>query len=193
MRIFSLSFLLVLFSLTTFAADIEPYFEALKQSGANFEPDGAICEQVARLALATQYPDKDFSLASGIEYDAGGMTLGELDVLVINRATQKVVLVTEVKCWKNLKQALDKVVSQRQRFIWNLTKFPQKMHFVSYSELDLKAEQFDAATEYRSISQLGGVKYGFDMELDLTLSEFRALRMKLLKCQAWGECARAAQ
>ncbi|WP_374079629.1 hypothetical protein [Bdellovibrio bacteriovorus] len=193
MRILSLSFVLIFFSVISFAADIEPVFEALKQSAVNYEPDGAICEQVARLGFLETYPEKDFLVTTGIEYSTGDLTLGELDVLVINRATQKVVLVAEVKCWKNFDQALDKAKSQRLRFTRNLSKYPRQMQFTTYSDLTLKAEQFDEATEYRSVSQLGGVERGFDAELEFTLSELKALRMKLLKCQAWGECARAAQ
>lgn len=189
MRLLVLIFVSV-FSLSTFAADIEPYFQALKNSAVNYEPDGAICEQVAILQYSQSYPVSDFILAGGIEYSTGELTLGELDVVIIDRHTNKVVLVSEVKCWKNLEQAMDKVKSQRNRFTWNLAKFPRKMRFDTYSNLKLAADQFDQNTQYRSLSQLGGLRHGFDAELELDLSEVKQLRMKLLKCQQFGECAR---
>lgn len=180
----------VLFSISSFAADIEPYFEALKQTGVNYEPDGAICEQVAKLRYRDEYPDAQFLITTGVEYSTGDRTLGELDIVVIDRATQKVILVSEVKCWKNFQQALDKAKSQRLRFQWNLEKHPQQMRFDSYEGLTFSISQFDGSTQYRSLSQAGGINKGFDVELELTLSELKQLRMKLLKCQAWGECRR---
>lgn len=180
----------VLFSISSFAADIEPYFEALKQTGVNYEPDGAICEQVAKLRYRDEYPDAQFLITTGVEYSTGDRTLGELDIVVIDRATQKVILVSEVKCWKNFQQALDKAKSQRLRFQWNLEKHPQQMRFDSYEGLTFSISQFDGSTQYRSLSQAGGIDKGFDVELELTLSELKQLRMKLLKCQAWGECRR---
>lgn len=180
----------VLFSISSFAADIEPYFEALKQTGVNYEPDGAICEQVAKLRYRDEYPDAQFLITTGVEYSTGDRTLGELDIVVIDRATQKVILVSEVKCWKNFQQALDKAKSQRLRFQWNLEKHPQQMRFDSYEGLTFSVSQFDGSTQYRSLSQAGGINKGFDAELELTLSELKQLRMKLLKCQAWGECRR---
>lgn len=186
---FLISAAILFVSLTSAAADIEPYFEALKQSRVNFEPDGAICEMVGLLQYAQTYPPSDYVLASGIEYSTGELTLGELDIVVIDRRTAKVVLVSEVKCWKNQKQAFEKVKSQRQRFLYNLAKFPRKMNFETFSDLRLKADQFDSKTLYRSLSDLGGVRHGFDAEMELNLSELKQLRMKLLKCQQFGDCA----
>ncbi|KHD87757.1 MAG: hypothetical protein OM95_12130 [Bdellovibrio sp. ArHS] len=181
---------LFLFVINSGAAELEPYFELLKQSGVNYEPDGAICEQVAKLRYRAEYPEAQFLITTGVEYSTGGQTLGELDILVIDRATEKVVLVSEVKCWKNVEQALDKAKSQRQRFLWNLEKHPRQMQFAPSEDLQLKVSQFDAATAYRSLSQMGGLEKGFDAELELSLSELKQLRMQLLKCQAWGECQR---
>lgn len=182
--------IVVFFSFSSYAADIEPIFNALKQSAVNYEPDGAVCEQVARLKLQVDYPPADFLISGGVEYSTGDETLGELDVVVIEKSSNKVVMIAEVKCWKNLQQAMDKLKAQRDRFTWNLTKFPQQIHFTSYDGLQFQVDQFKGISNFRSISQLGGIRRGFDVELEFTLSELRELRMKLLKCQAWGDCAR---
>lgn len=178
------------FSVSGFAADITPYFEALKQSGVNYEPDGAVCEQVARVDLRKEFPEADYIITTGIEYDIGGDTLGELDVVVINRSSQKVVMVAEVKCWRNLYNAMDKLKAQRDRFLWNLRQFPHKMRFESHEGLNVSVNQFSDVTTFRSIAQIGAGRRGFDVELAFTLSELGELRMQLLKCQSWGECKR---
>lgn len=178
------------FSLAAVAADITPYFEALKQSGVNYEPDGAVCEQVARVKLSEEFPENDFLITTGVEYNTGENTLGELDVVVVNRSSQKVVMVAEVKCWRNLYNAMDKLKMQRDRFLWNLKQFPHKMNFDSSAGIPFHVSQFDDVMTFRSIAQQGGLRRGFDVELEFTLSELKELRMKLLKCQSWGECAR---
>lgn len=187
---FLVMFFVVLYSVVGQAGDIETAFNALKQSAVNYEPDGAVCEQVARLKLEEEFsPDKYF-ITGGIEYDTGAHTLGELDVVIVDRSSNKVVMVAEVKCWKDLYQAMDKLKAQRDRFTWNLNQFPHRLRFTSYDGVEYRVEQFAGLKNFRSISQAGGLKRGFDVELDFNLGELRDLRMKLLKCQAWGECAR---
>lgn len=180
----------LLFSSFTFAGDIEPYFQALKDSAANYEPDGAVCEQVARLVLKEEFAPDLYEIGLGVEYDIGRDTLGELDVLVKEKSSQKIIMVAEVKCWKNHWQALDKAKVQRDRFMWNLSKYPEKMNFNSFEGWTVHVSDFAQPLLFRSISSGGGVKRGFDQEIDLGLSDLKALRMKLLKCQQNRECAR---
>ncbi|ASD64063.1 hypothetical protein [Bdellovibrio bacteriovorus] len=190
MRVLSALFFVVLFSSVSFAGgDIEPYFEALKNSGANFEPDGTVCEEIARLEVTKEFGDA-YEVTTGVEYSLGKDTIGELDVVVFERATHKVVLVAEVKCWKNLQQAMDKLKAQRDRFTWNLTKHAAHIQFQPDEGLSFRVEDFQGPFKFRAISQCGGLKKGFDQEIQLTLTEVQQLRSKLLKCQAWGECLR---
>lgn len=189
MRLF-LVISLVFVSLVSWAdGDIEPYFQALKSSGANFEPDGTVCEEVARLEMEKEF-GADFVVTTGVEYSLGEDTLGELDVVVYERSTHKVALVAEVKCWKNLGQAMDKLKAQRDRFTWNLTKHTNKMQFQPDHGETFSVRDFEAPFKFRSISQFGGKKHGFEQEIPLTLGNVKELRTKLLKCQAWGECRR---
>ncbi len=180
----------LLFSSFTFAGDIESFFEALKDSAVNYEPDGAVCEQVARLVLKEEFNPDIYDMGIGAEYDIGRDTLGELDVMVKERSSQKIIMVAEVKCWKDHFKALDKAKVQRDRFLWNLSKYPEKMNFNSYEGWTIRSSDFAQPLLFRSISSGGGVKRGFDQELDLGLSDLKALRMKLLKCQQNRECAR---
>lgn len=190
MRNLAALFFVILFSSVSFAGgDIEPYFEALRNSGANFEPDGTVCEEIARLEVTKEFGDA-YEVTTGVEYSLGKDTLGELDVVVFERSTHKVVLVAEVKCWKNLQQAMDKLKAQRDRFTWNLTKHAAHIQFQPDEGQNFRVEDFQGPFKFRAISQFGGLKHGFEQEIQLTLSEVKQLRSKLLKCQAWGECLR---
>lgn len=190
MKFLSALSIVILFSSVSFAGgDIESYFEALRASGANFEPDGTVCEEIARLEVAKEFGEA-YEITTGVEYSLGKDTLGELDVVVFDKTNHKVVLIAEVKCWKNLQQAMDKLKAQRDRFTWNLTQHAAHIQFQADEGLKFEVEDFQGTFEFRSISQFGGLKKGFDQEIELTLSDVRELRSKLLKCQAWGECLR---
>jgi len=182
---------LVFVSASSFAGDMQAAFAALQNSKVNYEPDGAICEQLAILKTRLAYPESAYDIANGIEYDIGGNTLGELDVVVLEKQTQQVVLVKEVKCWKSFQGGLDKAKSQKLRLLWNLSKFPSKIKFTTYSDLRLTPESFPNNFPFTFVSQAGGAKYGFDEELDFTLNEVKQLRSQLLKCQEYGPCPKA--
>ncbi len=187
---FTLILSLVFVSASAFAGDLEAAFTALQDSKVNYEPDGAICEQLAILKARAAYPESTYDIMNGIEYDTGGETVGELDLVILEKQTHKVVLLQEVKCWKSFQGGLDKARAQKQRFIWNLTKFTSKIKFTSYNQGPLRAEDFPNEFPFVFVSQAGGLKYGFDQELDFTLSEVKQLRSKLLKCQEYGPCAK---
>ncbi|MDG0817458.1 hypothetical protein [Bdellovibrio svalbardensis] len=185
---FTLILSLVFVSASSFAGDLQAAFAALQNSKVNYEPDGAVCEQLAILKARVTYPESAYDITGGIEYDIGGETLGELDLVILEKQTRKVVLVEEVKCWKNYGSGLDKAKVQRDRFMWNLTKFTSKIRFTSYTDEQFTAENFQNAFPFIFVSHAGGVKHGFDQELDFNMSEVRELRTQLLKCQAFGPC-----
>ena len=185
---FTLILSLCLLSAHAFAGDVQAAFEALKNTKVNYSPDGAVCEQLARLKVRETYPENAYDITGDIEYDLGALTIGELDVVVIEKSSQKVVLVEEVKCWKSFDGAKDKAVGQKTRFMWNLTKFPEKIRFTSYDGTKLTAANFSSSFPFIFVSQAGGVRHGFDQELDFTLQETEHLRMQLLKCQDLGPC-----
>lgn len=180
----------VLFSSLAFAGDINAAFESIKNTGANFDPDGTVCEELERVRLAQIYPADKYFISGDIEYSTGGMTIGELDTVVIDRSTGKVVLLGEVKCWKNMDDALMKAKSQMMRFFWNLQKNPAKMSFNSYDGVQYSAAQFPLDTPVYTVGPQGAVAKGFTYEFDLTLKETHQLRMMLLKCQQNNECPR---
>lgn len=190
MKKFMLTLLVLFMSATQAQAeDIEFYFNKFKDSGVDFEPDGRICEEVAAHALEKEF-GADHDLIQSVEYSLGRLTVGQLDILVKNRLTGKVVLISEVKCWKNPKGGLKKAVSQRNRFENAIKNRTNQVIFENMSAAQLAVEDFQSPYIYRSISQKGGAEFGFDQELNLTLKELSQLRMRILKCQAFGECKR---
>ncbi len=96
---------------------LQALFDAIKDTGVNYKPDGAVCEQVVILQMQQAYPADQYALTSGVEYDIGDGTVGELDLVVVNKSTQHVELVGEVKCWHDFGAAMDKAKAQRDRFM----------------------------------------------------------------------------
>lgn len=170
-------------------ANLREIFEQIKDVPVSYDPDGIVCEQVARVELAKEYPPARFDIAVGIEYRLKENTLGELDIVIFDKTTHNVVLVAEVKCWKSYAGGLDKAMEQRGRFTWVLQNNPKTLKMLSHEGLQVKSEQFIANKNYQTISQLGGVHYGYDRELTFTLRELKRLRTMLLRCKVWEGCA----
>ncbi|WP_413578332.1 hypothetical protein ACLVWU_07300 [Bdellovibrio sp. HCB290] len=178
----------VIFSSFAFAGDLNAAFDSLKNLGTNFEPDGAVCEELEKVRLGQIYPADKFLISGDIEYSTGKETIGELDTVVIDRSTGKVVLLGEVKCWKNMEDGLMKAKSQMLRFFWNLEKHPNSLRFTSYGDTNITAAQVPLNTPFYTVGPQGSVAQGATFELNLTLKETQHLRMMLLKCQQNGEC-----
>ena len=129
---------------------LQPLFEALKNTGVNYKPDGTVCEQIVVLQMQQTYPADQYAVTAGVEYDIGDGTVGELDLVVLNKTTQKVELVGEVKCWHDFGAAMDKAKVQRDRFMWNLTQFPGKITFSAHDpEFQFTEANFHAGTPGR--------------------------------------------
>lgn len=187
--------LALLFSIYTFAKDLplaprlQPLYETLKTLPVNYKPDGAVCEQIARLQALDSFPGERFAVNVGVEYDLGAGTLGELDLVVTEKATGQVVSVAEVKCWHSLDEALDKAKEQQDRFLWNLSQYAERIHFVAHEAgVGFQARDFKEIKSFVFISQRGGLRKGFHQEIPYTLSEVDELRAKLVRCQNQGQC-----
>lgn len=192
-HIFALAFF---FSLFAFAAKpqplspkLQPLFEAIKNAGVNYKPDGTVCEQIVVLQTQQSFPADRYAITTGVEYEIGDGTLGELDLVVVNRETQRVELVGEVKCWHDFGAAMDKAKYQRDRFLWHLTQFPEKITFIAHDPTFKFTEaSFHGLNQFIFISQVGGVKKGFDQEIPYNLEEMRELQEALVRCQNSRAC-----
>lgn len=178
-----------LFAGSVFAASTQSLFDALKDKPVDYGPTGQICEQVARLELAEKYLPAAYDIAVGIEYDVAGRTLGELDIVIVDKNSKAVALVGEVKCWRNVSGGLDKARAQRARFLRTLQTQPNQIVFRAKEGGSFTASQFQGAN-FVAIAQSGSLAKGFDLELTNTLQELMNLRSQLQDCQSQGICAK---
>ncbi len=188
---FTLSLLVALFSFNLSAGNIDADFQKLKNNGEKYSVIGVVCEQVAKLRMQEKYPAPQYDVYTGIEYFDARRTIGELDVTVVSNETNPptAVVVSEVKCWKNLDNARVKALDQRKRFQeWMASKKPVRIQMNNGPRLSFTKSQFANVKEYLAISQSGGEASGFEMTLDYTLSELMSLRQRILECQDKGAC-----
>ncbi|RYZ60841.1 MAG: hypothetical protein EOP09_20670, partial [Proteobacteria bacterium] len=83
-----LSVLITFAALTSKAAPLPELLEALRDSGVNYEIVGTVCEQVAVLQMAEEYPAPQFEVLSGVTY-VDDIVNGELDVIVMDRRANR--------------------------------------------------------------------------------------------------------
>lgn len=184
-----LTILLSLFAIPTLA-NWEEDFQHLKKIPRSFEEAGAICEELAKLKLEKTYDNNVYQIVIGIEYGDSQRTIGELDIVIFDRASKMVKHIAEVKCWKNMNGGLLKARDQRLRFLANM-KSKKAIHMqavVSNERFDIN--QFRNIESFTTIGQKGSMQFGYDSELDYELNELQNFSMELLRCQDRGECAK---
>lgn len=174
-----------LFSSLSLAIPLPQLFDQLKDSGAKFAVVGMVCEKVAIIELERTYKPADFEIVNGIVYDDGTRTIGELDVVIIDKKTRDVVLVGEVKCWKDVHGGLNKALDQRKRF---KTYLDRQITLVDGDNRHYSKEQFKHNPKFVAIAQSGSKSQGFDVELENSLNDLMTLRQQLLVCQDQGQC-----
>ena len=187
------SVLVLFLSLSSVAfAGLQEDFEALKSVPRDYTDSGSICEEVARLRIAEEYPAPQYTVEVGIAYANDFRTIGELDVVIFDNNLAKAIKLAEVKCWKDARGGLKKAQEQRARFLKNIRSGNGgSLQFVSTSTHQrYEAEQFRHVNEFISIAQKGTTSVGYDMEMEYSLNEFKSLRMKMIQCQQAGECAK---
>jgi hypothetical protein len=173
------------------AGEPEQLFAQLQDSGLDYGAEGSGCEQAARLDLAAEYTAPRYEVVTGVGYSQGDRRLGELDAVVFDRSTTQAVLIAEVKCWTDLPGAYRKARQQRERFerimaTDTLANFKQ----VGGARTRYDQRQFAGNIPFVFIAQAGALEAGFDLALDFTLAETNALRMRIIQCQAKGQCRR---
>lgn len=166
-------------------------FDALKNTGRDFEPTGAICEEVARLRFAEKYPQPEYTVVVGIQYRDGktGNTLGELDLVVFDNATQVAKIIAEVKCYTTPKSGMKKAKDQRQRFL-KYVHSSKALSFVWLWDPSVKMTktQFNKTNNFLFIGQNGTQKHGYNVELPYNLKELMQMRDEIMACQSANQC-----
>lgn len=85
------------------------------EQGYDFSNEGEILESLAIHKLYQEFPSNEYFITGGIEYrEAGGPTIGELDIYVARKDNCESVALGETKLGK--KKTLNKAKEQIQRF-----------------------------------------------------------------------------
>ncbi len=190
LKIFTLGLCLILnFSSFARTGDLfEKDYFILKKIPADYRSFGAICEQVARLRLKEMFDPKKFQFIIGLEYRNSRRVLGEIDLIVVSKKNKKVIVVGEVKCWKNLKAASKKAKKQLNRF-FTAIKSMEKILFFPKETVNLKFKKEDFFDAKRMLfSQKVEGDNPFENNIGLTLNQVKKLRQKLQVCQKNREC-----
>lgn len=181
---------LIFVSLSTFAGLNEDY-EALKNSGRDFTPTGAICEEVARLRFAEKYQEPEYTVVTGIQYLDGktNQTIGELDLVVFDNATQVATIIGEVKCYTSPKSGIKKAKDQKVRFQKNVhSSKALTFKWLWDPSKKLTKTQFNKTNVFLFIGQDGTQKHGYNVELPYKLDELMKLREDIMACQSSNQC-----
>lgn len=165
-------------------------FDQLVRVDRSFEDSGAVCEEVARIQMQKTYQRPQYEVHTGIYYADSERVIGELDIVVIDNSSEKVVQVSEVKCWKEPLLGLEKAMQQRKRFIKALRSAKELVFHSAFSGEPLLSKQaFKGIENFKTIGQKGTRVVGYDEELPYTFLEFQDLRRKVMNCQNRSECS----
>ena len=165
---------------------LDSYFDQLKDLDVNYKVIGYILEKLAKIQLQSAYPRGKYEIIGGLQYqEAGGRTVGELDIVVLDREAGTAELVAEAKLSGNLYRAGRKASSQLGRFqnYLNSGKIA-KFHFIENPSRVFTMAQFKDVDEYWRIGNTGAIDAGFDYEIDLTREEGDILQQRLLAYKA---------
>lgn len=178
-------------SFSAFAApSLDQIVLALKDAPRDYFDTGAICEEVARLELQQEFQTPQYKVLTGISYDNGDGTAGELDVIVFDNNTNKVIKIAEVKCWNKLDAGLVKAKKQRARFLGYRANAKELSFKKTHSTETFTKDQFAYVNDFITIGQQGAVARGYDRELEYSLRDLMTLRELMMKCQHDGKCAK---
>jgi len=138
---------------------------------------GFLLEELVRFELRKTWDPEKYEITGGLElYAPTGFSLGEIDILVLRKSDNKVMMIGEAKMWRDLVKGLEKAQSQLARLKASIAeKKWSTLYFKPDPKRNLTADIFDGDIKYMTFSSRGGVAVGFDQEVDITTSEGRIL------------------
>ena len=188
LTVFIFCFSLITSSFGRSGDSFERDYLTLKKIPADYRSFGAVCEQVARLRLKESYDPKKFKFLIGLEYRNSRRVLGEVDLIVFSKKDNKVAIVGEVKCWKDLQAAFKKAKKQLNRF-FKAIEGNEKITFHPKEPIGIKFEKnLFLGTKKMYFSQKVEEQNPFENNIGLTLPQLKNLRKKLQTCQRDQKC-----
>lgn len=157
------------------------YATLIRDLHHDFGKLGSIVEALAHAHFLTIYPTNDFEIIPNVTYqDPAGRTLGELDIVVFERATGEAVLVVETKASARLRRAGQEAAAQLHRFRYCLEAgLIDNFSYGAPFHRAIRPEHFLEVTEYVRVGPDGALGAGFDYEADIRPEEIEALRSQV--------------
>ncbi|MEM0965687.1 MAG: hypothetical protein AAGJ81_06020 [Verrucomicrobiota bacterium] len=167
---------------TTSRSDIlDRYYDDIRDLPFNYRNVGSVLEAIAYLQLREEFPPPDFIVLANLVYwDGNGRTLGEIDLLVINVAENRVQIVYEVKMTASPVYAGRIARRQLRRLQAALLDESVAGFSDSFPDYSVEATLFDTDTEYRLLGGTETIEFDWDRSLDLTREEGDFLQERIL-------------
>jgi hypothetical protein len=171
---------------TNRAAVLRHYREQLQPLEFNWRQVGSVLEALGYLELQRLYPAPAFTVFHSLQYhDASGRTLGEIDLLVWDNATEQVIAVYECKISAQPRRVLEHAKEQLDRFRAALRdRTVARFTLTGARARNFSVTDFRALEHFETIGGAGTRSQGYDLEIDLSRDEADELQAMLLQSTA---------
>ena len=179
---------------------VRHYVNRLPKGLNSYTDFGHFFEELVAIDLKDKYPSSRYEVVQGIEYLNGPKQRrnpydyrpgdvrahGEIDFAVLDKQTNKFVEAGEVKCWRNLDDAIVEAKGQLQRF----QDYKSKGRIKDFLVIDdpkrvIRASQFEG-TKFTTYGPKGARRYGFDNEIKLNKYESGWIYDNHVKNKSYG-------
>ncbi len=133
----------------------------------DYSTKGIVAEEVARITVYQLFPIEEYEIRRGLQYfDSEGLTAGELDIVVFERSSGKVVMVGEVKSGSS-EAGIRKALQQKERFLEYMKKgLIAKITLQTNPDITFDLSRF---AEFKDFRIIGVVGQQHEELLDMTL------------------------
>lgn len=172
------------------------YVERFSDLTLNLDNAGQIGELMAVDELKERYPETTHEIFNGIKYfnEGHSKTAGELDVVVVERSTNKVLLVGEVKTVKKKRgAAINHAQDQLKRFGDSLRE--GKVNKLVFKKRELALDTYDWSSFQTIVigpKAVGADQQEFPRSLRLTFRQIKAVLDNLVRIQG-SDCGRLSR
>ena len=165
-------------SICAFAGTVESFFEKFSGLKVNTQNTGQLGELVAMADLKESYPETTHEMLNGIKYFRGSEVVGELDIVIIDKSSQKVVEVVEVKTSKDPSSVYSKASKQLERFVSEF-QAPEINLTLEGTLIDKALFSVPFKTRVMGPKPNNPVNRDYDLHFSINHSELEDLLMKL--------------
>ena len=161
---------------------VASYFERIRDLKFDYGRVGSVLEALAFLELQQVYPEPEYEILSGLQYqNYDNHTAGELDLVVWEKKSRRAIKVYEVKLSLNLSRAHKLALAQLERFKTHL-KEKNISGFIYNRNRGrfFRVSQFKEIESFEIVGSQGALEEGYDREIDLSREEADSLQRLLI-------------